>query len=130
MGRLTFDTQTSTSLLVPSRCLLGVAEITTFYSTSWILSSRKSSPFFCQKDFRDLKVLKTITFLDCLPSLLQILCFPFSLRFRGCNSMARKKIREYDSKRLLKEHLKRLANIDLQIRSAQVTLANFKLCSL
>lgn len=36
--------------------------------------------------------------------------------------MARKKIREYDSKRLLKEHLKRLANIDLQIRSAQVLI--------
>ncbi|KAK3017001.1 hypothetical protein RJ639_006567 [Escallonia herrerae] len=35
--------------------------------------------------------------------------------------MARKKIREYDSKRLLKEHLKRLAKIDLQICSAQVT---------
>ncbi|KAG5625908.1 hypothetical protein H5410_011126 [Solanum commersonii] len=35
--------------------------------------------------------------------------------------MARKKIREYDSKRLLKEHLKRLAGIDLQICSAQVT---------
>ncbi|URE38161.1 ATP-grasp domain [Musa troglodytarum] len=35
--------------------------------------------------------------------------------------MARKKIREYDSKRLLKEHLKRLAGTDLQIRSAQVT---------
>uniref|UniRef100_A0A0E0RC63 ATP citrate synthase n=1 Tax=Oryza rufipogon TaxID=4529 RepID=A0A0E0RC63_ORYRU len=35
--------------------------------------------------------------------------------------MARKKIREYDSKRLLKEHLKRLAGIDLQILSAQVT---------
>ncbi|KAA3472585.1 ATP-citrate synthase alpha chain protein 2 [Gossypium australe] len=35
--------------------------------------------------------------------------------------MARKKIREYDSKRLLKQHLKRLANIDLQICSAQVT---------
>lgn len=34
--------------------------------------------------------------------------------------MARKKIREYDSKRLMKEHLKRLANIDLQILSAQV----------
>ena len=34
--------------------------------------------------------------------------------------MARKKIREYDSKKLLKEHLKRLAGIDLQIRSAQV----------
>lgn len=34
--------------------------------------------------------------------------------------MARKKIREYDSKRLLKEHLKRLAGIDLQILSAQV----------
>ncbi|RZC22051.1 ATP-citrate synthase alpha chain protein 2 isoform X3 [Glycine soja] len=35
--------------------------------------------------------------------------------------MARKKIREYHSKRLLKEHLKRLASIDLQILSAQVT---------
>lgn len=34
--------------------------------------------------------------------------------------MARKKIREYDSKRLLKEHLKRLAGLDLQICSAQV----------
>nr|AZI76136.1 ACL alpha1 [Vaccinium corymbosum] len=34
--------------------------------------------------------------------------------------MARKKIREYDSKRILKEHLKRLAGIDLQICSAQV----------
>ncbi|ESR41503.1 hypothetical protein CICLE_v10013702mg [Citrus x clementina] len=33
--------------------------------------------------------------------------------------MARKKIREYDSKRLLKEHLKRLAGLDLQICSAQ-----------
>ena len=38
--------------------------------------------------------------------------------------MARKKIREYDSKRLLKEHLKRLANIDLQINSAQVSFFN------
>lgn len=35
--------------------------------------------------------------------------------------MARKKIREYDSKRLLKEHLKRLAGIPLDIKSAQVT---------
>ncbi|KAL2460678.1 ATP-citrate synthase alpha chain protein 3 [Abeliophyllum distichum] len=35
--------------------------------------------------------------------------------------MARKKIREDDSKRLLKEHLKRLSGIDLQICSAQVT---------
>ncbi|XVF66508.1 hypothetical protein PTKIN_Ptkin10aG0042300 [Pterospermum kingtungense] len=35
--------------------------------------------------------------------------------------MARKKIREYDSKRLLKEHLKRLANINLPLCSAQVT---------
>ena len=34
--------------------------------------------------------------------------------------MARKKIREYDSKRLLKENLKRLAGIDLQILSAKV----------
>lgn len=35
--------------------------------------------------------------------------------------MARKKIREYDSKRLLKEHLKRLADIEIDIKSAQVT---------
>ncbi|KAI5061273.1 hypothetical protein GOP47_0023778 [Adiantum capillus-veneris] len=35
--------------------------------------------------------------------------------------MARKKIREYDSKRLLREHLKRLAGITLDIYSAQVT---------
>lgn len=34
--------------------------------------------------------------------------------------MARKKIREYHSKKLLKEHLKRLASIDLDIKSAQV----------
>ncbi|XP_010319670.1 ATP-citrate synthase alpha chain protein 1 isoform X3 [Solanum lycopersicum] len=34
--------------------------------------------------------------------------------------MARKKIREYDSKRLLKEHFKRLAGYDLAIKSAQV----------
>lgn len=39
--------------------------------------------------------------------------------------MARKKIREYDSKRLLKEHLKRLAGIDLQIRSVQVNSLPF-----
>ncbi|KAL6551342.1 ATP-citrate synthase alpha chain protein 2 [Orobanche minor] len=31
--------------------------------------------------------------------------------------MARKKIREYDSKRLIQEHLKRLAGIDSQICS-------------
>ena len=37
--------------------------------------------------------------------------------------MARKKIREYDSKRLLKEHLKRLSGIDLQICSAQVDIS-------
>ncbi|KAL0923732.1 hypothetical protein M5K25_007801 [Dendrobium thyrsiflorum] len=35
--------------------------------------------------------------------------------------MARKKIREYDSKRLLNHHLKRLSGIDLHIRSAQIT---------
>eukprot|EP00252_Welwitschia_mirabilis_P013184 TRINITY_DN29103_c0_g1_i1.p1 TRINITY_DN29103_c0_g1~~TRINITY_DN29103_c0_g1_i1.p1 ORF type:complete len:424 (+),score=116.37 TRINITY_DN29103_c0_g1_i1:461-1732(+) len=35
--------------------------------------------------------------------------------------MARKKIREYDAKRLLKEHLKRLAGTQLDIKSAQVT---------
>lgn len=34
--------------------------------------------------------------------------------------MARKKIREYDSKRLLKEHFKRLGGYDLAIKSAQV----------
>ncbi|KAM3706332.1 hypothetical protein ACB098_03G144400 [Castanea mollissima] len=35
--------------------------------------------------------------------------------------MARKKIREYDSKRLLKEHFKRLSGRELPIKSAQVT---------
>ncbi|KAF2292767.1 hypothetical protein GH714_027985 [Hevea brasiliensis] len=35
--------------------------------------------------------------------------------------MARKKIREYDSKRLLKEHFKRLSGYELPIKSAQVT---------
>ncbi|XP_020237523.1 ATP-citrate synthase alpha chain protein 1 [Cajanus cajan] len=35
--------------------------------------------------------------------------------------MARKKIREYDSKRLLREHFKRLSGQDLPIKSAQVT---------
>ncbi|KAL0447141.1 UNVERIFIED_CONTAM: ATP-citrate synthase alpha chain protein 1 [Sesamum latifolium] len=35
--------------------------------------------------------------------------------------MARKKIREYDSKRLLKEHFKRISGSELEIKSAQVT---------
>lgn len=35
--------------------------------------------------------------------------------------MARKKIREYDSKRLLKEHFKRIAGSELPIKSAQIT---------
>ncbi|KNA08135.1 hypothetical protein SOVF_165330 [Spinacia oleracea] len=35
--------------------------------------------------------------------------------------MARKKIREYDSKRLLKEHFKRISGSELPIRSAQIT---------
>ncbi|KAI5679221.1 hypothetical protein M9H77_10171 [Catharanthus roseus] len=35
--------------------------------------------------------------------------------------MARKKIREYDSKRLLKEHFKRLSGYELGIKSAQIT---------
>lgn len=34
--------------------------------------------------------------------------------------MARKKIREYDSKRLLKQHIKRLAERDLPLKAAQV----------
>jgi ATP citrate (pro-S)-lyase len=38
--------------------------------------------------------------------------------------MARKKIREYDSKRLLKEHFKRLSGRDLPIKSAQVSLSH------
>nr|GMC67079.1 ATP-citrate synthase alpha chain protein 2 [Ipomoea batatas]GMC67080.1 ATP-citrate synthase alpha chain protein 2 [Ipomoea batatas]GMD81090.1 ATP-citrate synthase alpha chain protein 2 [Ipomoea batatas] len=42
-------------------------------------------------------------------------------RWHGVGDMARKKIREYDSKRLLKDHLKHLYGIDLQICSAQVT---------
>ncbi|KAL8157073.1 ATP-citrate synthase alpha chain protein 1 [Apium graveolens] len=35
--------------------------------------------------------------------------------------MARKKIREYDSKRLLKEHYKRITGAELAIKSAQIT---------
>ncbi|KAK8964470.1 ATP-citrate synthase alpha chain protein 1 [Platanthera guangdongensis] len=35
--------------------------------------------------------------------------------------MARKKIREYDSKRLLKQHLNKLVGIQIDIRSAQIT---------
>uniref|UniRef100_A0A803L0M5 ATP citrate synthase n=1 Tax=Chenopodium quinoa TaxID=63459 RepID=A0A803L0M5_CHEQI len=35
--------------------------------------------------------------------------------------MARKKIREYDSKRLIKEHFKRISGSELPIRSAQIT---------
>lgn len=34
--------------------------------------------------------------------------------------MARKKIREYDSKRLVKEHFKRLSGNELPIRSVQI----------
>ncbi|KAF3968644.1 hypothetical protein CMV_007490 [Castanea mollissima] len=40
---------------------------------------------------------------------------------RNWKEMARKKIREYDSKRLLKEHFKRLSGRELPIKSAQVT---------
>nr|POE97852.1 atp-citrate synthase alpha chain protein 1 [Quercus suber] len=40
---------------------------------------------------------------------------------RNQKEMARKKIREYDSKRLLKEHFKRLSGRELPIKSAQVT---------
>ncbi|KAL0408597.1 UNVERIFIED_CONTAM: ATP-citrate synthase alpha chain protein 1 [Sesamum radiatum] len=36
--------------------------------------------------------------------------------------MARKKIREYDSKRLLKEHFKRISGSELEIKSAQVEM--------
>ena len=35
--------------------------------------------------------------------------------------MARKKIREYDSKRLLKEHIKRLYGIDLPLSVVHIT---------
>ncbi|KAK1425879.1 hypothetical protein QVD17_21241 [Tagetes erecta] len=41
-------------------------------------------------------------------------CFHFTI-------MARKKIREYDSKRLVKEHFKRISGTELPIKSAQVT---------
>ncbi|KAK6922251.1 ATP-grasp fold, succinyl-CoA synthetase-type, partial [Dillenia turbinata] len=39
--------------------------------------------------------------------------------------MARKKIREYDSKRLLKEHFKRISGTELGIKSAQASLFLF-----
>ena len=35
--------------------------------------------------------------------------------------MARKKVREYDAKRLVARHAKRLADLDLKIKTAQVT---------
>lgn len=38
--------------------------------------------------------------------------------------MARKKVREYDSKRLLKAHIARLAGLDLPINVAQVKAAS------
>lgn len=41
--------------------------------------------------------------------------------------MARKKIREYDSKRLVKEHFKRIAGYELAIKSAQVLLLLYDL---
>lgn len=44
--------------------------------------------------------------------------------------MARKKIREYDSKRLLKQHIKRLAGLDLPLKAAQVCPRHFKLLTL
>lgn len=40
---------------------------------------------------------------------------------RKGKDMARKKIREYDSKRLLKEHFKRIAGYEVPVRSAQIT---------
>lgn len=40
---------------------------------------------------------------------------------RKGKDMARKKIREYDSKRLLKEQFKRIAGYELPVRSAQIT---------
>ncbi|KAJ4961362.1 hypothetical protein NE237_021272 [Protea cynaroides] len=43
------------------------------------------------------------------------------LHFLTKVQMARKKIREYDSKRILKEHFKRLSGADLAIKSAQIT---------
>ncbi|CAN6901686.1 unnamed protein product [Brassica oleracea] len=43
--------------------------------------------------------------------------------------MARKKIREYDSKRLVKEHFKRLSGKELPIRSVQ-HFDSFYICSL
>lgn len=39
--------------------------------------------------------------------------------------MARKKIREYDSKRLVKEHFKRISGTELAIKSAQVCRFGF-----
>lgn len=120
-----------------------------------VSSGSESASAFCWWDhllllnFFDLIVSKVLTFFF-FPQLISAekyflwfkcwgrsLCFSYCLCFRfwlplfrwftgsACNSMARKKIREYDSKRLLKEHLKRLAHIDLQIRSTQVTLTNF-----
>ena len=47
--------------------------------------------------------------------------FDFAFDESQVAEMARKKIREYDSKRLLKEHFKRLCGRELPIKSAQVS---------
>lgn len=41
----------------------------------------------------------------------------------GLDRMARKKIREHDAKRLLKQHFQRLAGVQLPIQCVQVTSA-------
>ena len=53
------------------------------------------------------------------------LTFPSSLSlvFSLSSKMARKKIREHDSKRLLREHIKRLAGLDLPLKTVQVRRA-------
>ena len=46
-------------------------------------------------------------------------CRCWALRRGHRAAMARKKIREYDSKRLLKAHIKRLKGIELPLNVAQ-----------
>nr|GMC92317.1 ATP-citrate synthase alpha chain protein 2 [Ipomoea batatas] len=72
--------------------------------------------FFLSSAMAALRILNLV-FLS-----LTLSCGAVGVRYRwqDVGDMARKKIREYDSKRLLKEHLKHLSGIDLQICSVQV----------
>ncbi|CAA7029605.1 unnamed protein product [Microthlaspi erraticum] len=64
--------------------------------------------------------LLCISLYLCNLNVLKLYVSLLSLSTFRSEKMARKKIREYDSKRLVKEHFKRLSGRDLPIRSVQI----------